>query len=123
MADRRAALVELLDGIVDLPVENASVGDDDDGIADRRVVPRHLDRLVREPDDGVGLAAIRGVLDQIAFAHAVALHVGEQLPHYVELVIVRPEDTRTLVCEWVETAYKLVSQLARLAPRALQFRS
>ena len=36
--------------------------------------------------------------------------------------MIDPRDTRTLVCEWVETAYKLVSQPARLAPRALQFR-
>jgi len=36
--------------------------------------------------------------------------------------MIDPRDTRALVCEWVETAYKLVSQPARLAPRALQFR-
>jgi acetyl/propionyl-CoA carboxylase alpha subunit/acetyl-CoA carboxylase carboxyltransferase component len=33
-----------------------------------------------------------------------------------------PRDTRRLVCDWVETAYKVVSQPARLVPRALQFR-
>jgi acetyl/propionyl-CoA carboxylase alpha subunit/acetyl-CoA carboxylase carboxyltransferase component len=36
--------------------------------------------------------------------------------------IIDPRDTRRLVCEWVETAYKVVSQPARLVPRALQFR-
>ena len=36
--------------------------------------------------------------------------------------MIDPRDTRALVCEWVEPAYKLVSQPARLAPRALQFR-
>ena len=36
--------------------------------------------------------------------------------------MIDPRDTRALVCEWAETAYKLVSQPARLAPRALQFR-
>jgi acetyl-CoA carboxylase carboxyltransferase component len=36
--------------------------------------------------------------------------------------IVDPRDTRRLVCEWVETAYRIVSQPGRLAPRALQFR-
>jgi acetyl/propionyl-CoA carboxylase alpha subunit/acetyl-CoA carboxylase carboxyltransferase component len=36
--------------------------------------------------------------------------------------IVDPRDTRRLVCEWVSTAYRLVSQPARLVPRALQFR-
>ena len=36
--------------------------------------------------------------------------------------MIDPRDTRRLVCEWVETAYRLVSQPARLVPRALQFR-
>jgi acetyl/propionyl-CoA carboxylase alpha subunit/acetyl-CoA carboxylase carboxyltransferase component len=36
--------------------------------------------------------------------------------------IIDPRDTRRLVCEWAPTAYRLVSQPARLVPRALQFR-
>ena len=36
--------------------------------------------------------------------------------------MIDPRDTRKLVCEWLELAYKLVSQPARLGPRALQFR-
>ena len=36
--------------------------------------------------------------------------------------IIDPRDTRHLICEWVETAYRVVSQPARLVPRALQFR-
>jgi acetyl-CoA carboxylase carboxyltransferase component len=36
--------------------------------------------------------------------------------------MIDPPDTRALVCDWVETAYRLVSQPARLGPRALQFR-
>ena len=36
--------------------------------------------------------------------------------------MIDPRDTRRLVCEWAETAYKVVSQPARLVPRALQFR-
>ena len=36
--------------------------------------------------------------------------------------MIDPRDTRRMVCEWVETAYKVVSQPARLAPRTLQFR-
>ena len=36
--------------------------------------------------------------------------------------MIDPRDTRRLICEWVETAWRLVSQPARLAPRALQFR-
>jgi len=33
-----------------------------------------------------------------------------------------PRDTRRYICEWVETAYKVVSQPSRLVPRVLQFR-
>ena len=36
--------------------------------------------------------------------------------------MIDPRDTRRLVCEWVETAYRIVSQTDRLGPRALQFR-
>ena len=36
--------------------------------------------------------------------------------------IIDPRDTRRYVCEWVETAYRQVSQQARLGPRAIQFR-
>ncbi|TDJ28234.1 MAG: hypothetical protein E2O59_06350 [Gammaproteobacteria bacterium] len=36
--------------------------------------------------------------------------------------MIDPRDTRQLICEWVETAYKVVSQPSRLVPRALQYR-
>ena len=36
--------------------------------------------------------------------------------------MIDPRDTRRMICEWTETAYKLVSQPARLVPRTLQFR-
>ena len=36
--------------------------------------------------------------------------------------MIDPRDTRPLVCEWVETAYRMVTQPARLVPRTLQFR-
>jgi acetyl-CoA carboxylase carboxyltransferase component len=36
--------------------------------------------------------------------------------------MIDPRDTRRYVCEWVETAYRVASQPARLVPRALQFR-
>ena len=36
--------------------------------------------------------------------------------------MIDPRDTRRMVCQWVELAYKVVSQPARLVPRALQFR-
>ena len=36
--------------------------------------------------------------------------------------LIDPRDTRRLICEWVETAWRLIVQPARLAPRTLQFR-
>jgi acetyl-CoA carboxylase carboxyltransferase component len=36
--------------------------------------------------------------------------------------MIDPRDTRRLVSEWVETAYRVVSEPDRLVPRALQFR-
>ena len=36
--------------------------------------------------------------------------------------IIDPRETRRYICEWVETAYRIASQPARLVPRALQFR-
>ena len=36
--------------------------------------------------------------------------------------LIDPRDTRRLICDWVETAWRIISQPARLAPRALQFR-
>jgi acetyl/propionyl-CoA carboxylase alpha subunit/acetyl-CoA carboxylase carboxyltransferase component len=37
--------------------------------------------------------------------------------------MIDPRDTRRWVCEWVENAYRIVTQPALLVPRALQFRS
>ena len=36
--------------------------------------------------------------------------------------MIDPRDTRRMICEWVDTAWKIVSQPARLKPRPIQFR-
>jgi acetyl-CoA carboxylase carboxyltransferase component len=36
--------------------------------------------------------------------------------------MIDPRDTRRLVCEWLETAYRMVSAPSALTPRPLQFR-
>ena len=98
----RADLGVPLDRVADLPVEEEPVGDHDDGIEDRGAVLRKPepvlrepkpkpDQLVREPGDGVALAAARGVLDEVAPARAVRGGVGEQPAYHVELVIARPD--------------------------------
>ena len=91
VAHGRADLSVLLDRVADLPVEEEPVGDHDDGIEDRGAVLREPDQLMREPSDGVALAAARGVLDQVAPASAVRGGVGEQPAHHVELVVAGPD--------------------------------
>ena len=49
------------------------------------------DQLVRQPGDGVALAAAGRVLDQIAPAGAVRGCRGQQLAHHVELVVAGPD--------------------------------
>jgi len=36
--------------------------------------------------------------------------------------MIDPRDTRRLICEWVENAWRIVAQPSRLVPRSLQFR-
>ena len=36
--------------------------------------------------------------------------------------MIDPRDTRKMICEWLESAWKIVSQPARLKPRPIQFR-
>ena len=66
VANRCADLGVLLDGVVDLLVEDAPVGDHDDRIEGRGTLLREPDQLMRQPGDGVALSAARRVLDQIA---------------------------------------------------------
>lgn len=64
-------------------------------------------------------AALRAELN--ARIESVRGPVGPLSRFQIEEMI-DPRDTRRFICEWVETAYKVVSQPARLVPRALQFR-
>ena len=118
MPDRRPHLRVLSDRVPYLTVEDHPVGDHDDRVEDRRVVPGRLARLLRnagdhevrriggvgrsrrsdqpdqlvgQPGNGVALAAAGRVLDQVAPARAVLASVGEQPAHHVELVVARPD--------------------------------
>jgi acetyl/propionyl-CoA carboxylase alpha subunit/acetyl-CoA carboxylase carboxyltransferase component len=73
-------------------------------------------RQLAEADDP---AALRAELN--ARIESVRGPVGPLNRFQIEEII-DPRDTRRLVCEWVPTAYRIVSQPARLVPRALQFR-
>ena len=89
--DRRPHLGVLPDRVPDLTVEDDPVGDHDDRVEDRRVVPAQPDQLVSQPGDGVALAAAGRVLDQVAPARAVGAGVGQQPAHHVELMVARPD--------------------------------
>ena len=88
---RRADLGVLPDGVADLPVEDQPVGDDNDRVEDRGAILLQTDELVRQPRDGVALAAARRVLDQVAPADTVRRGVGQQPAHHVELVVAGPD--------------------------------
>lgn len=90
MTHGRTHLHELLDGRLDLVVEEAPVGDHDDRVEDLLVAALQTNELVRQPCDGVRLAAARRMLDQVALARAVRAHIGQRLPHHTELVVARP---------------------------------
>ena len=91
MADGGPNLGELLDRVADLLVEDASVGDYDDGVEHPRVVLPESDQLVGEPGDGVGLPAAGRMLDEISLPGAVPARIGQESPHHVELVVARPD--------------------------------
>ena len=88
-------VLELVDGVLQLPVEDAKVGDD-------HHLVEHLDvaagvqrrQPVRQPGDRVGLARPGRVLHQIATARPVLLGVGLQAPHRVPLVEPREDHLR-----------------------------
>ncbi len=73
-------------------------------------------RQLAEADDPAALRA-----ELMARIESARGPVGPLSRFQIEEMI-DPRDTRRMICEWVETAYKLVSQPARLVPRALQFR-
>ncbi len=88
-ADNIAHLGEALDRLADLLVEDAPVGDDDDRVKNFLAVLARADELVRQPRDAIGLAAARRVLDEVTLARALLPHIGQELPHHVELVVTR----------------------------------
>ena len=73
-------------------------------------------RQLAEADDPV---AFRAELN--ARIESVRGPLGPLSKFQIEEMI-DPRDTRRYICEWVETAYQVVSQPTRLVPRALQFR-
>ena len=91
MTDGGPDLGELLDRVADLLVEDAPVGDHDDGVEHPRVVLPEPDQLVGEPGDGVGLPATGRMLDEIPLPGTVPARIGQEPAHHVELMVARPD--------------------------------
>ena len=91
MIDDGRDLRKLSYGVVDLLVQDSPVGDDDDGIDNRDAVVLETDKPVRQPGDGVRLAATGGVLDEVSPSDSRFGHIGEQLADDFELVEARPD--------------------------------
>ena len=71
-----------------LAVKHAAVGDHDDGVENAAVIGTvEGGQLVGKPCDGKGLAASRGVLNQVAPPRSLLACAGYQLSYTVELLV------------------------------------
>ena len=87
-------VLDLVDGVLQLAVEDAPVGDDDDAVEDLLVGGGVQAReAVREPRDAVRLAAARRVLDEVVAPRPVGAGRLDEPVDGVELVVAR-EDHR-----------------------------
>ena len=90
LLDHAFGLLELLDGVLELPVEQAPVGDHDDGVEQALGVVGFLverSELVSQPGDGVGFARAGRVLHEIVLAHAVRPDQAQEAADHIELVV------------------------------------
>ena len=81
----------LADGVADLLVQNAAIGDHNDGLENGLAVSRQPDELMGQPGDGIALAAAGRVLDQIPSPCPVLLTIRQESAHHVPLVIPGPD--------------------------------
>ena len=83
-----ALVLELVDGVLELAVEHDAIRDHDHAVEDAGV-PGIVQRgqTVREPGDGVALAAARGMLDQRVVPGALAPRRIHEPAHRFELVV------------------------------------
>ena len=90
--DNAQCLLELAHRRLQLAVEHAPVGDDDDRVEDAVVSCVVQGREpMREPGDREALATAGRVLDQIARAGAVRARVLDEPPNAIELLIARED--------------------------------
>src|SRR6266567_4503623 len=90
--DYAEGLLELLYRLLELLIEHAAVGNDDDGIEYPLIHGVMEDReLVSQPGDGITLAAARAVFDQVTLSWPFRPRVGYQAAHGIELVVTRED--------------------------------
>ena len=95
--DRARRVVQPGDGLLQLPVQDLAVGDDDDLVEDRHVVsPVQPGEGVRRPRDGVRLPRPGRVLDEPVDPGAVAHGRLDDRADRVPLVVAREEDAPVL---------------------------
>ena len=90
LLDHAFGLLELLDGVLQLPVEHAPVGDHDNGIEQALGVVGFLierSQLMSKPGDGVGFARARGMLHEIILPDAIGLDEFQDMADHVQLVV------------------------------------
>ena len=120
-----ALVLELVDRVLQLLVEHHAVGDHDHAVEDplvRGVVQRR--QPVRQPADGVALAAAGGVLDKVVVPHALASGArppacappgagGSAGRSSTPIFTLRPWSSRfSSICRWMKRASRS-SRLSR----------
>ena len=86
LLDDACLVLELVDGVLQLLVKHAPVGDHDDGVEDLLVLGVvEACKPVGKPRDRVGLARSGRVLDEVVAPGSMRLRVPDQPPHGVEL--------------------------------------
>src|SRR5207244_4217307 len=86
VTDRSADLSKLLDRVLYLLVEDPAVRDDDDRVKGVLAVLSKTYELVRQPGNRIRLAAASRVLNEVSPSSAMLAGIGQELPHYVQLV-------------------------------------
>jgi hypothetical protein len=95
LLDDAVRVVELVDGVLELPVQHPAVGDDHDLVEHGPVVGAvQGGQPVGEPGDRVGLARPGRVLDEVVAARSLGAGGGFQGAYGVPLVVAREDHAR-----------------------------
>src|SRR5690606_11764501 len=77
------------DVLFQLPVEDATVGDDNDGVEHGPVSVFNFNQLEGCPGNGVRFTGTGRMLNKVRVSHAVLPHIRHQFPNHIELVVTR----------------------------------